>query len=84
VIDPPRPPEALPTEPARRRPPPRTPRTRPQTGRIVALLAVVFVLGVLVGRLLFNPPATPPPVVATQNVSLVTVTEGAETVTVTK
>jgi hypothetical protein len=64
----------------RRRPPPR----RPQTARIVALLAVVFVLGLLVGRLLLNPPATPSPVVATQDVSVITVTEGAETVTLTK
>jgi len=81
VIDPLRPPDALPTEPARRRP---SPRPRRQTGLIVALLAVVFVLGLLVGRLLLNPPATPSPVVATQDVSVITVTEGAETVTLTK
>jgi hypothetical protein len=53
-------------------------------GRIAALLALVFVLGLLVGRVLLHAPATPPPVVATQDVSVVTVTEGAETVTVTK
>ena len=80
MIDPPRP-ETLPTEPARRRPPP---RPRPRMGRIAALLALVFVLGLLVGRVLLNAPSTPPPVVATQDVSVVTVTEGAETVTVTK
>jgi len=44
----------------------------------------VFVLGLLVGRLLLNQPATPSPVVATQDVSVITVTEGAETVTLTK
>ena len=53
-------------------------------GRIAALLVLVFVLGLLVGRVLLNAPSTPPPVVATQDVSVVTVTEGAETVTVTK
>jgi hypothetical protein len=81
MIDPPRmeqPPVDARRE--RRRPPPR----RPQTARIVALLAVVFVLGLLAGRVFLHPPSTPPPVVATQDVSVVTVTEGAETVTVTK
>ena len=63
---------------ARRRPP------RPKTGRIVALLAIVFVLGLLAGRVLLGSPSTPDPVVATQDVSIVTVTEGTETVTVTK
>ena len=61
----------------RRRPPPRT-------GRIVALLVVVFVVGLLAGRVLLGSPSTPKPVVATQDVSVVTVTEGTETVTVTK
>ena len=61
---------------ARRRP--------PRTGRIVALLVVVFVIGLLAGRVLLGSPTTPAPVVATQDVSIVTVTEGAETVTVTK
>ncbi len=63
---------------ARRRPP------RPKTARIVALLAIVFVVGLLAGRVLLGPPSTPGPVVATQDVSIVTVTEGTETVTVTK
>lgn len=63
---------------ARRRPP----RRRP--GRIVALLVVVFVLGLLAGRVLLGSPTTPAPVVATQDVSIVTATEGTETVTVTK
>jgi len=63
---------------ARRRPP------RPKTGRIVALLAIVFVVGLLAGRVLLGSPSTPDPVVATQDVSIVTVTEGTETVTVTK
>jgi hypothetical protein len=63
---------------ARRRPP------RPKTGRIVALLVVVFVVGLLAGRVLLGSPSTPAPVVATQDVSVVTVTEGTETVTVTK
>jgi hypothetical protein len=57
---------------------------RPRTGRIVALLAVVFVVGLLAGRVLLSSPSTPAPVVATQDVSVVTVTEGVETVTVTK
>lgn len=63
---------------ARRRP------QRPKTGRIVALLAIVFVAGLLAGRVLLGSPSTPAPVVATQDVSIVTVTEGTETVTVTK
>jgi hypothetical protein len=63
---------------ARRRPP------RPKTGRIVALIVVVFVVGLLAGRVLLGSPSTPAPVVATQDVSVVTVTEGTETVTVTK
>jgi hypothetical protein len=50
----------------------------------VALLAVVFVVGLLAGRVLLSSPTTPAPVVATQDVSVVTVTEGVETVTVTK
>jgi hypothetical protein len=81
VIDPPRAPEVLPPEPARRRPPPRRSLS---VGGMIALLAVAFGLGLLAGRLLLNPPSTPPPVVATQDVSVVTVTEGAETVTLTK
>jgi len=80
VIDPPRP-DVPGRASARRRPPP---RPRPQLGRIVLLLVAVFALGLLLGRVLLNPPSTPPPVVATQDVSVVTVTEGAETVTVTK
>jgi hypothetical protein len=80
VIDPPRP-DVVGRDSTRRRPPP---RPRRQLGRIVALLVAVFVLGLLLGRVLLNPPSTPPPVVATQDVSVVTVTEGAETVTVTK
>ncbi len=63
---------------ARRRPP------RPRTARIVALLVIVFVLGLVAGRVLLGSPSTPDPVVATQDVSIVTVTEGTETVTVTK
>ena len=66
-----------------------TPDTRrrprqPRTGRIVALLLVVFVVGLLAGRVLLGSPSTPAPVVATQDLSVVTVTEGTETVTVTK
>jgi hypothetical protein len=84
VIDPPRvdAPPADPADPAGRRR--RPARPRPRAARFAALLALVFVLGLLVGRLFLNPPATPPPVVATQDVSVVTVTEGAETVTVTR
>ena len=66
------------TPDARRRP------QQPQTGRIVALLLVVFVVGLLAGRVLLGSPSTPAPVVATQDISVVTVTEGTETVTVTK
>ena len=62
----------------RRRPP------RPRTGRIVALLVVVLAIGLLAGRVLLGSPSTPAPVVATQDVSVVTVTEGTETVTVTR
>lgn len=74
----PEPPELRAPEPRRR------PATRPRTGRILALLAIVFVLGLLLGRVLLSAPTTPDPVIATQDISIVTVTAGAETVTVTK
>ena len=49
--------------------------------RVLGLVVVAFAAGLLTGRILASSPPAPTPVVATQEFSVVTVTEGVETVT---
>jgi hypothetical protein len=49
--------------------------------RVLILVIAAFAAGLLVGRGVSSSPQAPVPVVATQDVSVVTVTEGTETVT---
>ncbi len=49
--------------------------------RVFVLVVVAFAVGLAAGRILASSPPAPTPVVVTQEVSVVTVTEGVETVT---